>query len=206
MGDAVGVTPTDAELMAASLHDPQQFALIFDRHARAVHRYVAFRANLGDVDDVVSEAFLTAFRTRARYDRAYDSALPWLLGIATHVLNHHRRSEGRRLTRLRAAAQAPETEFDLAETVAAGVDDAAETERVARALARLDDRYRDILLLAAGADLTYDEIARALGIPIGTVRSRLARGRRRLRELLDPGGQHKSDRPYVTPSTEGTPG
>ncbi len=202
----MGVTPTDAELMAASLHDPQQFALIFDRHARAVHRYVAFRANLGDVDDVVSEAFLTAFRTRARYDRAYDSALPWLLGIATPVLNHHRRSEGRRLTRLRAAAQAPETEFDLAETVAAGVDDAAETERVARALARLDDRYRDILLLAAGADLTYDEIARALGIPIGTVRSRLARGRRRLRELLDPGGQHKSDRPYVTPSTEGTPG
>jgi RNA polymerase sigma factor (sigma-70 family) len=206
MGDLMGASPTDADLMAASLHDPQRFALLFDRHARTVHRYVASRARLGDVDDVVSETFLTAFRTRGRYDRVYDDARPWLLGIATNVLHHHRRSEGRRLTRLRASAQDPETEFDLAESVAAAVDDAAETNRVARALARLDNRYRDTLLLAAGPGLTYDEIARALGIPVGTVRSRLARGRRQLRELLDAGGQLENDGPHVTPSTEGTPG
>jgi RNA polymerase sigma factor (sigma-70 family) len=205
MGDGVGTSETDADLMAASMHDPQRFAVLFDRHARTVHRYVASRARPGDVDDVVSETFLTAFRTRARYDRAYDNARPWLLGIATNVLHHHRRSEGRRLARLRAAPPAAETEFDLAESVAATVDDAAQTDLVARALARLDDRYRVVLLLAAGADLTYDEIARALGIPVGTVRSRLARGRHLLRELLDAGGQHESNVDHVTPSTEGTP-
>jgi RNA polymerase sigma-70 factor (ECF subfamily) len=203
MGEMVGASPTDADLVAASLHDPQRFALLFERHAWAVHRYAASRATPGDVDDVVSETFLTAFRTRARYDRAYGDARPWLLGIATNVLRHHRRSEGRRLTRLRATACTPEPDFDLAECVAATVDDAGETERVARALARLDDRHRDVLLLAAGPGLTYDEIARALGVPVGTVRSRLARGRRRLRELLDAGGQNESDANRVTPATEG---
>jgi RNA polymerase sigma-70 factor (ECF subfamily) len=205
-GDEVVTAPTDADLVAASLHDPQRFALLFERHARAVYRYVASQARRGDIDDVVSETFVTAFRTRARYDGAYTDARPWLLGIATNVLRHHRRSEGRRLSRLRAAVQAPGSEFDPAESVAAAIDYAAETNRVARALMRLDDRYRDILLLAAGADLTYDEIARALGVPVGTVRSRLARGRRRLRELLDTGGQDKSDADHVMPATEGTLG
>jgi RNA polymerase sigma-70 factor (ECF subfamily) len=206
MGEVVGASPTDADLVAASLHDPQQFALLFDRHARAVHRYVASRARHGDVDDVVSETFLTAYRKRARYDRAFDDARPWLLGIATNVLRHHHRSEGRRLTRLRAVAHSPDPEIDPAESVAAAVDNASEIDRVARALARLDDRYRDVLLLAASADLSYEEIARALGIPVGTVRSRLARGRHRLRELLDTGGQYEKDTNHVTPATEGTPG
>lgn len=206
MGDVVGASPTDADLVAASLHDPQRFALLFDRHARAVHRYVASRARHGDVDDVVSETFLAAYRMRTRYDRAFDDARPWLLGIATNVLRHHRRSEGRRLTRLRAAAHPRDPEIDPAESVAAAVDNASEIDRVARSLARLDDRYRDVLLLAAGADLTYDEIARALGVPVGTVRSRLARGRHRLRELLDTDGQYEKDANHVTPATEGTPG
>jgi len=206
MGEVVGASPTDADLVAASLHDPQQFALLFDRHARAVHRYVASRARHGDVDDVVSETFLTAYRKRARYDRAFDDARPWLLGIATNVLRHHRRSEGRRLTRQRAVAHPSDPEIDPAESVAAAVDNASEIDRVGGALARLDDRYRDVLLLAASADLTYEEIARALGVPVGTVRSRLARGRHRLRELLDTGGQYEEDTNHVTPATEGTPG
>jgi RNA polymerase sigma-70 factor (ECF subfamily) len=206
MGDVTGESATDADLVAASLHDPQQFGLLFDRHARAVHRYVASRVRRTDVDDVVSETFVTAFRARARYDRAYDDARPWLLGIATNVLRHHHRSESRRLTRLRAFAQPPEADFDPAESVARAVDKASETDRVARALARLDDRYRDVLLLTASADLTYEEIARALGVPVGTVRSRLARGRRRLRGLVDTDGQHETDANHVTPATEGTPG
>jgi RNA polymerase sigma factor (sigma-70 family) len=202
----MGESPTDADLVATSLHDPQQFGLLFDRHARAVHRYVASRVRRGDVDDVVSETFVTAFRTRARYDRAYEDARPWLLGIATNVLRHHHRSEGRRLTRLRAATHHSEPGSDPAESVATAIDKASETDRVARALARLDDRYRDVLLLAAGADLTYEQIARTLGVPVGTVRSRLARGRHRLRELLDADGQHQPDATHVTPATEGTPG
>ena len=200
----MGASPTDADLVAASLHDPQRFALLFDRHAWVVHRYVASRARHGDVDDVVSETFLTAFRKRARYDPVFADARPWLLGIATNVLRHHRRSEGRRLTRLRAVSHPPVPEIDPAESVAAAVDDAYEIGRVARAIECLEERHRDVLLLAAGAELTYEEIARALSVPVGTVRSRLARGRHRLRELLDADGQHDKEVTHVTPTTEGT--
>jgi RNA polymerase sigma factor (sigma-70 family) len=206
MGDVMGASPTDAALVAASVDDPKLFALLFDRHSLAVHRYVASRARHGDVDDVLSETFLTAFRKRARYDRAFDDALPWLLGIATNVLRHHHRAEGRRLTRWQEVARRPADEVDPADRVVAAVDDASEVDRVARALELLDDRYREVLLLTASADLTYDEIARALGVPVGTVRSRLARGRRRLRELLEAGGQHQKDADHVTPATEGTSG
>jgi RNA polymerase sigma-70 factor (ECF subfamily) len=194
----------DGDLVATSLSDPQRFALLFDRHVRVVHRYVSSRIRPDDVDDVVSETFVIAFRTRSRYDRAYADARPWLLGIATNVLRHHHRSEGRRLARLRTGARAAELDFDPAESVIATIDQATQTDRIARALTRLDNRYRDVLLLAASADLTYDEIARALGVPVGTVRSRLSRGRRRLRELLTEGGQHESDANAQTQATEGT--
>jgi RNA polymerase sigma factor (sigma-70 family) len=206
MGEVAGGSPTDAEVLAASLHDPQRFALLFDRHARAVHRYVASRARHGDVDDLVSETFLTAYRKRARYDRAFHDARPWLFGIATNVLRHHHRSEARRLTRLRAVTHPPDPEIDPAESVAAAVDNASEIDRVAHSLEQLDDRYRDVLLLAAGARLTYEEIARALGVPVGTVRSRLSRGRHQLRELLETDGHYEKDATRVTPATEGTPG
>jgi RNA polymerase sigma-70 factor (ECF subfamily) len=206
MEKEVGGSPTDADLMAASLHDSQSFALLFDRHARTVHRYIASQARHGDVDDLVSETFLTALRTRARYDRAFVDARPWLLGIATNVLRHHRRSEGRRLTRQRAVTRFSDSEMDPAESVVAASDNASEMDRVARALYQLDDRHRDVLLLAASADLTYEEIAGALSIPVGTVRSRLARGRKRLRELLKTHGQYEEDANHITPAIEGTSG
>jgi RNA polymerase sigma-70 factor (ECF subfamily) len=76
--------------------------------------------------------------------------------------------------------------------VAAGVDAGAEWGQVARALSLVDERYRVVLLLVAAADLTYVEMARALDVPIGTIRSRLARGRRQLRELLDAEGQQQT--------------
>jgi RNA polymerase sigma factor (sigma-70 family) len=201
MGDES--TATDADLIIASLQYPERFGGLFDRHALAVHRYVAYRAWAGDVDDVVAETFVTAFRSRTRYDQAFLDARPWLLGIATNVLRQHRRSEGRRLARLRAAARTNEPEPDPAETVAAAVDQAAQSDRVACALARLDERQQEVLVLAAGPGLTYEEIARALGIPVGTVRSRIARGRRHLRELLEAGGQTVREASDVTPVSEG---
>ena len=102
-----GAPPTDADLVAASLREPQRFAPLFDRHARTVHRYVSSRVGRDEVDDVVSETFVVAFRTRARYDPDYENARPWLLGIATNVVRQHRRSEIRRLARLRAVVHAP---------------------------------------------------------------------------------------------------
>ena len=95
-----------------------------------MHRYFASRVRPGEVDDVVSETFVIAFRTRARYDPDYENARPWLLGIATNVLRQHRRSESRRLARLRAVVRSPDPDLDPAESVSAAVDNAAQTDRV----------------------------------------------------------------------------
>ena len=179
---------SDAALIAASIDTPVAFAAVFDRHYDFVHRYLARRVGFDLSDDLASETFTTAFRVRARYDLSHSGARPWLLGIATNLIRHHRRAEVRRLRayeRLEAEHAAGIDE----EMVAARADAAAARPRIARALARVPDRDRDALLLLAWADLTYAEIAVALGIPIGTVRSRIHRARNRLRELLDPGGQ-----------------
>jgi len=178
----------DAALIAASLDTPVAFAAVFDRHYDFVHRYLGRRVGLDIADDLASETFTTAFRVRARYDLAHTDARPWLLGIATNLVRHHRRAEVRRLRAYERieVAQAAGIEEDA---VAARADAASERPQIAHALARIPDADRDALLLLAWADLTYADIAMALEIPIGTVRSRIHRARQRLRELLEPSGQ-----------------
>jgi RNA polymerase sigma factor (sigma-70 family) len=188
MGDAGGLS-TDADVVMASWDDPSAFAVLFDRHARVVQRFVTGRAAQNDIDDLVSETFVAAFRSRKRYDRRYDDARPWLLGIAANVLRHHYRAEARR-RRWPRSSRLEEPASDHAEGVASEIDARSGWEHVVWALSQLDDRYREVLLLNASADLTYEEMARALGVPVGTIRSRMARGRRRLRKLLDAEGQH----------------
>lgn len=198
-----GSFSSDADVVGASWGDPSAFAVLFDRHARVVQRFVAGRAARDDVDDLVSETFIAAFRSRANYDRRYGDARPWLLGIAANVLRHHYRAEGRRRRRVWTAHTDAEPTGDHAEGVAAGIDAESGWEHVARALSQLDERYREVLLLMAAAELTYEEMARALDLPVGTVRSRLARGRRQLRELLDAEGQHQTWPGSLSPVDEG---
>ena len=120
MGYAGGLS-TDADVVMASWDDPSAFAVLFDRHARVVQRFVTGRAAANDIDDLVSETFVAAFRSRRRYDRRYDDARPWPLGIAANVLRHHYRSEARR--RRRPWSSRPEERArDHAEEVASGVD------------------------------------------------------------------------------------
>jgi RNA polymerase sigma factor (sigma-70 family) len=197
---------TDADAVAASWRDPSAFALLFDRHALVVHRFVAARASRNDVEDLVAETFTTAFRSRSRFDRRYDNARPWLLGIATNVLRHHHRAEARRQRRRWSIRPEVPPGNDPAEEAISQVDATSSWEDVARALDQLDDRYREVLLLVAAADLTYEETARALGVPVGTVRSRLARGRQQLRELLGPEWQYQDAAPApATNFDEGGP-
>ena len=184
---------TDAEVVVASWGDPSAFSILFDRHARTVHRFVAGRATRNDVDDLVSETFIAAFRSRSNYDRRYGGALPWLLGIANNVLRHHYRAEARRRWRPWSSQSEPTPAGDHADSVATAIDARSDWAYVAHALSLLEERYQEVMLLATVADLTYEEVARALGIPVGTVRSRLARGRRRLRELLDAEGQYETE-------------
>ncbi len=200
MGEA-GQQLSDAELIALSLQDPNCFTGLFDRHARTVHRYLSSRVASSDVDDLVSETFITAFRSRARYDASYAEARPWLLGIATNVLRHHRRAEGRRFARLRRLDR--EQVADPTEEWVTDLAYAEQSDRVGRALTAMEERYREVLLLIAGPGLSDEEVARALAIPIGTVRSRVSRGRAQLRELLGLSGQYPDEVTAQRAATEG---
>ncbi|OSP43259.1 RNA polymerase subunit sigma-70, partial [Streptomyces sp. 13-12-16] len=162
----------DAELIAASLEEPERFAALFDRHAPAIHQYVARRLGRDAADDVTAETFLTAFRIRARFDPARAGVRPWLYGIAAKQISRHRREEVRALKLLARTGHDP-----VADSWTDSADDRLAAEAAARplagALARLSAGDRHVLLLFAWADLGYQEIAEALDIPVGTVRSRL---------------------------------
>jgi RNA polymerase sigma factor (sigma-70 family) len=181
----------DAQVIAASRADPLVFAIVFDRHYDAVHRFLARRAGSDVADDLAAETFARAFDGRFRFDLARMDARPWLFGIATNLMRHHYRTEERRL---RAYARLDRVDHvDVFNGVEGRLDAERAGPAIAAALLRLSPGERDALLLFAWADLRYEEIAAALRIPIGTVRSRLNRARRRLRELLGVSGQYLGD-------------
>ncbi|MFI6908740.1 RNA polymerase sigma factor [Nonomuraea sp. NPDC050394] len=171
----------DAELIRRSEHDPEAFADLFTRHAPALRRYVARRLGPALADDIVSDTFLTAFRRRGRYDLSHPDARPWLYGIAARLVSRHRRVE---IRFYRALVRSGVDE--IAEPYAERVDDwvAAQQAGLAEALMELSPGDREALLLVAWADMSYEDVARALDIPIGTVRSRLNRARTRTRQAL----------------------
>ncbi|SEG67721.1 RNA polymerase sigma-70 factor, ECF subfamily [Actinacidiphila yanglinensis] len=180
---------SDASIIERSLDEPEAFAELFDRYAEDIHRYAARRVGAEVADDLMAEAFVVAFQRRRRYDVSRPQARPWLYGIATNLVHDHRRAEARRLRALsRAAATAPDGwsggDEPMAEQVAARVSAESVRGALAGALAKLPARYRDVLLVVAWGDLNYAEAAEALGIPVGTVRSRLNRARGRLRDAL----------------------
>lgn len=173
----------DTALIAASLDDPERFTAVYDRHFPAVYGYVAGRLGAQAADDVVAETFLAAFRRRASFDPARGGVRPWLFGIATTLVAQHRRVETRRYRTFARLGAEPETgghEDRVVRAVAA----AGRRPDLARALARLSRKERDVVLLVALADLKHEEIAAVLGIPYGTVGSRLNRARRKLRAAL----------------------
>jgi RNA polymerase sigma-70 factor (ECF subfamily) len=176
----------DAALIEQSWHEPEAFAGLYDRHAAPIHRYVTRRLGDGLADDVVAETFLAAFRQRRRYDVRRPDARPWLYGIAANVIGKHRRSEVRMLQAFARTGADPVAD-SYGDRIDSRVSASAAGPHLAAALAALAARDRDVLLLIAWADLSYDEVASALEIPVGTVRSRLNRARRKVREAL--GGQ-----------------
>jgi RNA polymerase sigma-70 factor (ECF subfamily) len=182
---------SDAALIAASMDDPSCFGALFDRHATVVFRYLVRRVGVDDADGLLGEVFRVAFEKRATYDCERANARPWLYGIATKLLSRHRRTEMRRIratARLRAR-QGPTD--DPAEAVAASVDAQELWPRVADAVALLPEEERDALLLFVWEELSYQEIAAALDVPVGTVRSRLNRAREHLRELRGASGREQ---------------
>lgn len=173
---------SDHEAIAASLDRPEAFASIFERHSRELHRFLTRR--VGELaDDLLGELFVTAFTGRASYRAVLGDARPWLYGIATNLVRRHHRAEA---TRYRALSRLPPGD-DRAEaepTALARLEAARVRPRLAAALAELKTADRDVLLLLAWAQLDQSEVAVALDIPIGTVRSRLHRARQQLRPIL----------------------
>ena len=172
---------TDAEIFRRSIRDPDAFREIFERHAAAVHAYARKRIGVTAGEEILAQTFLTAFEKRTRFDTSYTSARPWLLGIATNLIRHHLREEREHLTALRRIG--PERSAAPIEDDARLDADRMRPTLIDALLALTDDDRETFLLLALG-QLTYEEVASALTIPIGTVRSRIHRARRHLRERI----------------------
>lgn len=175
---------SDAAAIEASLTHAAAFAVLFERHAPAVLAYLVRVAGRDAAEDLLGETYVVAFKSRARYDQKYLDARPWLYGIATNLARHHHRAEGRRLRLARRAFQQRASEPDEATEVDDRLAALRDFAQVARALDALNPLYAQALLLYAGAGLSYEGTARALAVPVGTVRSRIARSREALRELL----------------------
>jgi RNA polymerase sigma factor (sigma-70 family) len=173
----------------AGAGDADAFARLFERHAKAIYNY-CFRRT-GDwsaAEDLLSIVFLEAWRRRDKY-LPPGKVLPWLYGIATNVVRNRRRSERRyraALSRVPAAQPEPDAAEEIVERI-------ADERRVAQALqllSTLPRHQQDVFVLCAWSGLSYEDTSFALGVPVGTVRSRLSRARRSLGEL-DPGSGHE---------------
>ncbi|MFE7130925.1 RNA polymerase sigma factor [Streptomyces sp. NPDC057638] len=164
--------------------DRAAFAEVFDQHARVVYAHAV--RTTGDwalAEDVMSLTFLDAWRLRHKLTGEVRNVRAWLLGIATNVM----RNTARAARRHRAAMSRlppPEPLPDFADEVVGRIADERELRAAARALRRLKRGEREVFALVVWSGLGYAAAAEALGVPVGTVRSRLSRAREKLRRLV----------------------
>ncbi|MET8541651.1 sigma-70 family RNA polymerase sigma factor [Kitasatospora sp. NPDC004799] len=165
--------------------DQWAFGELFDETADDLYRYaVRVVGDRAAAEDAVQLTFLEAWRLRGKLREDGGPVRPWLFGIAAHVLRNTTRAARRHRA---ALARMPDRGVlpDFAEELAGRLDDDARLAAVRRALARLRKAEREVFGLCVLAGLDYGSAAEALGVPIGTVRSRLSRARTKLRALVD---------------------
>jgi RNA polymerase sigma factor (sigma-70 family) len=174
---------SDLELWRLASVEPDAFGELFRRHARAVHAVCFWRtASSATADDLTSVVFLEAWRLRDRVTITGESVLPWLLGVANNCARNAERSARRyrqaleRLPRVDARSDEDEQVDRL--------DAEVSMSFVKRALDALSDSERDLVVLVLWSQLTYEEAAVMLKIPVGTVRSRVSRLRDKLQHSL----------------------
>lgn len=183
--------------------DAQAFAELFQEHAQAVYGYATrVLADPNGAEDVVSLTYLEAWRLRDRLlpdsacprrdegtdGEAGDGLRPWLFGIATNVLRNTRRAARRHraaLDRLAQTRRDQATAPDFTEALTGRMEDAERLAAARVALAGLRPREQEVFALCVWSELSYAAAATALGVPVSTVRSRLARARQRLRRLAE---------------------
>jgi RNA polymerase sigma factor (sigma-70 family) len=165
--------------------DPDLFTAVHDRYFHDIFRYVAGRLDVQVAEDITAETFCVAFGQRDRFDPERGSQRAWLFGIATNLVARHRRKEARRYRALARTGVEPAIgshEDRVVTSVAAG----RMRPQLAKALTRLSPGERDVVLLVALGQLSYEEVAHALDISTGTVGSRLSRARKKLHDAIDP--------------------
>lgn len=165
--------------------DVAAFGHLFDRHAKAVYNYCFRRgADWSLAEDLTSTVFLEAGKRRRELTLQPGSgALPLLFGIAINLLRNQRRS----LRRYQAALErmpSPQHNPDISDEVSQKLDDERSMRDLLCLLSRLPRVERDALTLCVWSELSYKEAAEALGVPIGTIRSRLCRARRRIDQFM----------------------
>ena len=178
------MAPTDAQIIQGSIDKPALFEEIFDRHYEIVRAYAQRRLGMDDGEEIAAATFEQAFMQRSRFDgRTSATARPWLIGITNNLVRSHRRHAGveRRHPPVSIALTMPESEPNL---------DAIDAQRripdINAALSELSDQDRETFLLVVLGELSYADVAGIVGVPVGTVRSRVNRARGVLRELLFP--------------------
>jgi len=179
------VPPTDEQLLASIAHgDDQALAALYDRIGRVAYG-LALRIlrDPGLAQDAVQDAFVAAWRTAAAFDPSRGTASTWLLTLVhRRAVDLVRREERRRGDPLEAAPAAAGESTDEEAWVR------AERRRVQAALAELPPDQREALELAYYGGLTQSELAERLGVPLGTVKSRMFAGLAKLRDLLGEAG------------------
>ena len=168
--------------------DAEAFGDLYERHARAVQSYCLWRtADLQAAEDATATVFLEAWRKRGRLTLSTDSAVALLLGIANNVVRRQWRSQRRYRDALERVRSLGLTPNDLEAEAIARLDAIRQLREGGEAIRGLPRREQEVLALLAWGDLSYGEIAEALAVPVGTVRSRLARARTRLGDAFpDP--------------------
>ncbi|WP_242910627.1 RNA polymerase sigma factor [Actinomadura terrae] len=179
---------TDAALWSAAADgDGDAFGMLFERHSDAVYNHCFRRtADWAVAEDLTSLVFLQAWRRRRAVAMTGESVLPWLLAVANNLLRNADRMSRRQrrlMARLRPAAT-PASDPGIEEDLAARVDDERTMRRIRDGLGRLPPAEREVLALVAWSGLSYADVAVVLKVPVGTVKSRLARARTRLRQML----------------------
>ena len=176
-------------LQASGAGDQRAFSELYERHARTIYNYLFRRlADWSEAEDLTAVVFLEAFRRRREVVIVEGKLLPWLYGIATNVLRNRRRALWRHRSLVAQLASQPGIE-EMPD-VAARAEAAVQMRSVLQRIALLPRLQQDVIALCVWSGLSYEEAAAALGVPVGTVRSRLARARAAMAEL-DGAPRHK---------------
>ena len=174
------VEPPDGELVRRAQHGEREaFALLYRRHQAVIYRFaLAMTRSAVAAEDVVQDVFLALMRDLERYDPGRASLRTYLFGVARNVVRFRSRSVWRLLSLDQVAEAAG------ADDPGAALSASEDTRHLRRCVGALPGRYREIIVLCDLQELDYADAATVLGVPVGTVRSRLHRGRQMLLERL----------------------